>query len=801
MSFRKYGGIYHSATNNIVKSHYSTSDNQIITNTVGQQNSKIVNKSHLDLDKQSILNTQSIYFTDNTIQNTAYPGTSGGNLEVGSNLIVNGSTTLNGISTTLTQVNGNNSTTIATTAFVQNAVQNVVDSIMRDYSTTIDISGKITTALSRINLPDYAKLNADVSFNKIQFKAGPPQDEPFLPINILSTLKSDSTFTPPTDNNWLEYQYPSNIKINKFGQIMSIKNNNFSSSDLAYDGWTVTDRVISTRSNLMIGSDNNTDKNMPSSISTQHTYATLFNTDVQNLEIGGSTSVIEMGAGRTKTTIYGESLIVPKTISTSELESFLFNTDTTTINIGGQATNINMGAPIGKTKINGSLCVINDASFGTINLNNGNFKVDGSGNTTIDGILDFSKLKIKNSINSGLIHVDSSGNITVSKISTMDSSDGQNTIVGFNALKSNKLELIISDKQTNIWNGYSNSAFGYESLNTNTSGSYNTAMGYQSLYNNTSGYNNTAIGTHADVSGVELINATAIGAYAMVDSSNCIQLGNPNVTKINTSGIIYTKSGLNINNSNFSVDSTGNTQTRGTFAVRNEDASFNQKYGTNNAFYVDTSGNTQITGTLSVKGDASFNKIYGGKNGEFNVDASGNVTALNLVTLTGMNTALGPYVTTTAQTAALTAALGPYVTTTAQTAALNTALISYVTTTAQTTALTSYVSKSGNSIIVGNLTASGFNTSSDYRVKENVQQLDTTLFNVDKLNPVIYNKIESGKQDIGFIAHEVQEVFPCLVTGKKDGEQTQSLNYLGLIGVLVKEIQELKKRVAILENR
>jgi len=39
------------------------------------------------------------------------------------------------------------------------------------------------------------------------------------------------------------------------------------------------------------------------------------------------------------------------------------------------------------------------------------------------------------------------------------------------------------------------------------------------------------------------------------------------------------------------------------------------------------------------------------------------------------------------------------------------------------------------------------------------------------------------------------------VSGEKDGEQMQSLNYIGLIGVLVKEIQELKKRVQILENK
>ena len=57
----------------------------------------------------------------------------------------------------------------------------------------------------------------------------------------------------------------------------------------------------------------------------------------------------------------------------------------------------------------------------------------------------------------------------------------------------------------------------------------------------------------------------------------------------------------------------------------------------------------------------------------------------------------------------------------------------------------------------------------------------------------------SGKKDLGFIAHEVQDVFPNLVDGEKDGENYQSLNYNGLIAVLVKEIQDLKKRVSILE--
>ena len=74
-------------------------------------------------------------------------------------------------------------------------------------------------------------------------------------------------------------------------------------------------------------------------------------------------------------------------------------------------------------------------------------------------------------------------------------------------------------------------------------------------------------------------------------------------------------------------------------------------------------------------------------------------------------------------------------------------------------------------------------------------------FTVDKLKPVSYTNTLSDKQDIGFIAHEIQEEFPYLVTGKKDGEEYQSVNYTGLIAVLVHEIQLLKKEVVGLKTR
>ena len=83
-----------------------------------------------------------------------------------------------------------------------------------------------------------------------------------------------------------------------------------------------------------------------------------------------------------------------------------------------------------------------------------------------------------------------------------------------------------------------NSAAGSLSLGSNTTGSFNTAFGNQTLNSNTTGTYNTAIGYQADVSSGNLTNATAIGNNALVTASNTIQLGNASVTSVVTSGTI-----------------------------------------------------------------------------------------------------------------------------------------------------------------------------------------------------------------------------------------------------------------------
>jgi len=98
----------------------------------------------------------------------------------------------------------------------------------------------------------------------------------------------------------------------------------------------------------------------------------------------------------------------------------------------------------------------------------------------------------------------------------------------------------------------------------------------------------------------------------------------------------------------------------------------------------------------------------------------------------------------------------------------------------------------------GNIYSSKFYATSDYRIKENIIPLNDT-YHVSNLNPVTYKNKISGKQDIGFIAHELQEYYPFIVSGEKDGETMQSINYTSLIPILIKEVQTLKLEVKTLK--
>jgi hypothetical protein len=94
------------------------------------------------------------------------------------------------------------------------------------------------------------------------------------------------------------------------------------------------------------------------------------------------------------------------------------------------------------------------------------------------------------------------------------------------------------------------------------------------------------------------------------------------------------------------------------------------------------------------------------------------------------------------------------------------------------TAVTFYSKTSGAPNAAGSITLSGattaYNTSSDYRMKENVTPMVGAVSRVAALNPVRFNWIidPDGSPVDGFLAHEAAEVVPEAVNGEKDAMRT-----------------------------
>ena len=136
--------------------------------------------------------------------------------------------------------------------------------------------------------------------------------------------------------------------------------------------------------------------------------------------------------------------------------------------------------------------------------------------------------------------------------------------------------------------------------------------------------------------------------------------------------------------------------------------------------------------------------------------------------------------------------------------------------------------------LVGNITTSGsstaYNTSSDYRLKENVVDMENATDRVKQLKPKRFNFIADDSVTVdGFIAHEVSDIVPEAISGEKDAMMdeeyevtpavkdedgnivteavmgtrsvidAQSIDQSKLVPLLVKTIQELEARITALE--
>lgn len=93
-----------------------------------------------------------------------------------------------------------------------------------------------------------------------------------------------------------------------------------------------------------------------------------------------------------------------------------------------------------------------------------------------------------------------------------------------------------------------------------------------------------------------------------------------------------------------------------------------------------------------------------------------------------------------------------------------------------------------------------YNTSSDYRLKEDLKQF-SGLDLVSKLKMYDFKWKEADWRMYGGLAHEIQEVLPYAVTGTKDGNDTQGVDYSTIVPLLIQSIKELKSELDTLKNK
>jgi hypothetical protein len=95
------------------------------------------------------------------------------------------------------------------------------------------------------------------------------------------------------------------------------------------------------------------------------------------------------------------------------------------------------------------------------------------------------------------------------------------------------------------------------------------------------------------------------------------------------------------------------------------------------------------------------------------------------------------------------------------------------------------------------VTAADFNSTSDLTLKTNVNTLENSLDIVNSLRGVSFDWKSNGKKSYGVIAQELEQILPDLVTTKEN----KSVNYNGLVGVLLQAVKELSAEVEELKKK
>jgi len=103
----------------------------------------------------------------------------------------------------------------------------------------------------------------------------------------------------------------------------------------------------------------------------------------------------------------------------------------------------------------------------------------------------------------------------------------------------------------------------------------------------------------------------------------------------------------------------------------------------------------------------------------------------------------------------------------------------------------------GDVLITGVTTSTDFNSASDINLKTNIKTIENPIEKILKINGVTFNWKKDNRLSVGVIAQEIEEVFPELV----QGEDPKTVNYNGLVGLLIECIKEQQVEIDYLKGK
>lgn len=104
---------------------------------------------------------------------------------------------------------------------------------------------------------------------------------------------------------------------------------------------------------------------------------------------------------------------------------------------------------------------------------------------------------------------------------------------------------------------------------------------------------------------------------------------------------------------------------------------------------------------------------------------------------------------------------------------------------------------SGDLTVTGDAAAANFNSTSDARLKDNIETINNAIDKVSQLRGVSYDK--DGRRQIGVIAQETELVIPEVVTTNDDGFKTVA--YGNIVGLLIEAVKDLQMQVDTLKGQ